>query len=409
VRQYESKEGEVSVYKHIGIEPILNLAGAGTRLGGPLMNPRAAQAMLDASRECVLMDELQGRASELIASATGAEAGYVTSGAGAALTLAGAACLARLDFAKMNQLPDTRNMRSEIVISREHRSGYDHALRASGAKLIEVGMNEISAGAGVRRTEVWEYDAAISDQTAAVAFVYNATSKYLFQDVLRLCQSRGVPVIVDAAAQLPPRQNLRSLIESGADLVAFSGGKAIRGPQGTGVLAGKFEFIMSAALQNLDLDEHWSLWNPPKALIDKSLLTGLPRHGIGRGFKVSKEQVVGLLVALEDFSDGSYVEEVRECGRLVTKVAASLVNIEDVSVEIVSPFPEDGYATLEIHIDESMGCSAFDIVRDLRACSPPIYVGEKFLPMGRLVINSMNLSDESTNYLIDQLMQILAR
>ena len=87
MRQYESKEGEVSVYKHIGIEPILNLAGAGTRLGGPLMNPRAAQAMLDASRECVLMDELQGRASELIASATGAEAGYVTSGAGAALTL----------------------------------------------------------------------------------------------------------------------------------------------------------------------------------------------------------------------------------------------------------------------------------------------------------------------------------
>src|SRR5207247_3523684 len=107
--------------------------------------------------------------------------------------------------------------------------------------------------------------------------------------------ARGLPVLVDAAGELPPRSNLRSIVATGADLVAFSGGKAIRGPQATGILCGRRDLVGSAALQMLDLDDHFELWDPPANLIDKTKLPGMPRHGLGRGFKVSKEQIAALL------------------------------------------------------------------------------------------------------------------
>ena len=257
----------MNVYTQFGLEPIINAAGASTRVGGPLMHPAAAKAMLEAAGSCIALDQLQAAASRIIAETTGAEAGYVTAGAAAGLTLAAAACLAKLDIAIMDRLPDTSGLPNEIVISREQRNGYDHALRAAGAQLVEVGMNELVAGAGVRRTEVWEYDAAITDRTVAVAYFANPDSAPPVEEVASLCQQRGVPLIVDAAGQLPPAANLRRFVDAGADLVTFSGGKGLRGPQSSGILAGRRDLIMSAALQQLDLDEHWSVWDPPQNLI----------------------------------------------------------------------------------------------------------------------------------------------
>src|SRR5262249_46228267 len=149
---------------------------------------------------------------------------------------------------------------------REQRNGYDHALRAAGARLVEVGMNERVAGAGVRRTEAWEYEAAITERTVAVAYFATPDSAPPVEEVAEVCRRRGIPLIVDAAAPGPPAANLRRFVAAGADLVAFSGGKGLRGPQSTGIVAGRRDLIMSIALQHLDLDEHWSTWNPPENL-----------------------------------------------------------------------------------------------------------------------------------------------
>jgi D-glucosaminate-6-phosphate ammonia-lyase len=260
----------MNVYAQFGLEPIINAAGTSTRVGGPLMHPKAIAAMAEAAWACVPLDRLQGAASSVIAEVTGAEAGYVTAGAAAGLTLSAAACLAGLEIGIIDRLPDTSGLPNEIILSREQRNGYDHALRAAGARLIEVGMNERVAGAGVRRTETWEFEAAMSDRTVAVAYFATPDSAPPLEEVAAVCRQRGVPLIVDAAGQLPPAANLRRFVAAGADLVTFSGGKGLRGPQSTGIVAGRRDLIMSIALQHLDLDEHWSTWNPPEKLIDRA-------------------------------------------------------------------------------------------------------------------------------------------
>jgi len=401
-------ERHTSIYEQLGITPILNAAGTHTKLGGPSVNEQAAQAMLDASRETVPIDQLQAHASRVIADITGAEAGYVTSGAAAGLTLATAACMCRLDLARINRLPDTTGMPAEVVIAREHRSGYDHAFRAAGARFVEVGMNEITAGAGVRRTEAWEYEAAISENTAAVAYVYNATSAPRLEDVARVCQRKGVPLIVDAAGQVPPVENFRRLPGTGADIVVFSGGKGIRGPQGTGIVAGSRELVMSIALQHLDLDEHWDLWDPPESLIDKTKLRGLPRHGIGRGFKVAKEEIVGLLVALQHLNDGGDAERIRTSERLLRDLAEALSDIAGATSNL-NLATGDGlsYPTLDIRIGEPLRLVARDVSRALRASETPIYVGEKRLDENVLTIHPISLDEDKTNYLIARIRHVL--
>lgn len=401
-------ERHTSIYEELGLTPILNVAGTHTKLGGPLMNERAAQAMLDASREAVPIDQLQAYASRIIADITGAEAGYVTSGAAAGLTLATAACMCGLDLARINRLPDTRGMPAEVIIAREHRSGYDHAFRAAGARFVEVGMNEITAGAGVRRTESWEYEAAVSEDTAAVAYVYNATSAPQLEDVAEVCKRKSVPLIVDAAGQVPPVENFKRLLGTGADIVVFSGGKGIRGPQGTGIVAGSRDLIMSIALQHLDLDEHWDLWNPPESLIDKGKLRGLPRHGIGRGFKVAKEEIVGVLFALQHLNDGGDAERIRISERLLREVAEALSDIAGVTSSLNLGTSERlTYPTLDIRISEPLRLVARDACRALRASETPIYVGEKRLDENVLTIHPISLDDDKTNYLIARLRHVL--
>jgi D-glucosaminate-6-phosphate ammonia-lyase len=394
------------VYDALGVTPILNVAGANTKYGGPTINEAAARAMDAATRQTVRMDELQASASRIIAEITGAEAGYVTSGAAAGLTVATAAAMCGLDIAKMNRLPDVRDMRSEVIISRSHRSGYDHAFRAAGARLIEVGMDEVAAGAGVRRTEPWEYVAAVSERTAAVAYVCNALNSPPLEAIIDVCREADLPLIVDAAAQVPPVANLKRLPGSGADVVVFSGGKGIRGPQGAGIVAGSRDLIMSMALQNLDLDDHWELWDPPTTLIDKSRLQGLPRHGLGRGFKVTKEEIVGVLVALRSVSAGEDEARLQACHGFLSQIAESLSDMQGVSGSITEV--PSSYPTLDVQVDHRSPVSAIEATRALRACETPIYLGEKRLMEGVLTINPISLTQPNTDYLISQLRRVLA-
>ena len=189
---------------------------------------------------------------------------------------------------------------------------------------MEVGFNELVANAGVRRTETWEYEAAFGPATAGVLYGYSTSAQPPLDKVVECAHRHHLPVLVDAAAELPPRKNLTAIVATGADLVAFSGGKAIRGPQSTGILCGRREFVGSAALQMLDMDDHPELWDPPAGLIDRAKFTGMPRHGIGRSLKVSKEEIAALLKALELFAGGAFDPEVAQHKQWLETIASAL-------------------------------------------------------------------------------------
>ena len=264
-------------------------------------------------------------------------------------------------------------------------AGYDHAVRASGARIIEVGFNEIVAGAGVRRTETWEYETAFSRDTAGVVYVYGVDSHPPLHEVVRLAHDHDLPVLVDAAGELPPRRNLSAIAATGADLVAFSGGKAIRGPQSTGILCGRRDLISSAALQMLDMDDHFQLWDPPSELIDKGKLPGIPRHGIGRGMKVSKEEIAALLTALDLFASGAYDQQLPQLRSYLELIACELSDAP-IHCDIVDAGDGESPPILELAIDDTrVKHSAFEICQKLRNGSPPIHLGHGFLTQPRIL------------------------
>lgn len=396
----------MSIYREWGLEPIINASGAVTRLGGSPMPRAVLDAFCAAAEDSVPLDELQGAASRIIAEATGAEAGIVTSGASAGLMLGAAAILTGNNISRMEKLPHTHDFPHEFVVAREHRNGYDHAVRAAGVKFVEVGFHEIVAGAGVRRAEAWEYEAAFSPATAGILYVHDVDAQPPLGDLIKRAHARGLPVLVDAAGELPPRTNLRAIIASGADLVVFSGGKAIRGPQATGILCGRRDLVGAAMLQMLDMDDHFDLWEPPAVLIDKQKLGGIPRHGIGRALKVSKEQIAALMTALKLFMSGAYDRELADMARWLSQIAEALKK-SAVQCRLI---PSDGqtYPMLEIQLDErALGKSAFEVCRNLRRGKPSVQVNHGQLALGRLVINPLHLTKERTAVLIRRLAEEL--
>lgn len=395
------------MYEKWGVRSIINASGAVTRLGGAPMPPAVLDAFRAAAAESAPLDELQGAASRVIATATGAEAGLVTAGAAAGLTLGAAAVLAGLDLRRMEALPSCDGFPNEFVVAREQRNGYDHAVRAAGAKLVEVGFHEIVAGAGVRRAETWEFEAAFGPRTAGVLYVLDPRAQPPLPEVVAAAHARGIPVLVDAAGELPPRSNLRAVVATGADLVAFSGGKAIRGPQSTGILCGRRDLIASAALQMLDMDDHFDLWDPPAHLIDKARFPGMPRHGIGRGFKVAKEQIAALLTALELFQSGAYDADLPPMRRRLEQVAAALAGLP-ARYRLLVPVDGQSLPLLEITVDETaLKRTALEVCRSLRRGDPPIQVGHGALHEGKLIVNPMHLTDEQTTILAHRLREEL--
>lgn len=384
----------MTVFDHFGVPPVINAAGFATRLGGALSSEPVRAAMAEAAGFSVDMTTLHAAASRVIAQVTGSEAGLVTSGATAGLQLASAACLARLRVDVMDRLPDTSEIPHEIVMFRTHRTGYDHGLRAAGAAIRDVGYNTRGMGAGGRTVERWEVERAIGPQTVALAATATPTNAHEVEMLGDLAARARLPLIVDAAAQIPPSDNLTRFIDLGASLVVFSGGKALRGPQETGILAGKRDLIMSAALQMLDMDEVFETWQPPADFIDLELIDGLPQHGVGRGLKVSKESIVGLLTALETYSPDRADEVARRTDGVVDEIEIGLGSTPGI---VLTRVPETrwGWARLELRIVE--GCrvgSLAELSRMLKRSSPPVYVNEQLLGEGTLVIDPANLRAE---------------
>jgi L-seryl-tRNA(Ser) seleniumtransferase len=383
----------MNLYEKRGVRTLINAKGTATRLSGGIMRPEVTAAMAEAARFCVDMAELQAHASTVIARETGAEAGYVASGAAACLLLATAACVAGLEPSRMARLPDTAGMKNEVIVVRSQRNFYDHAVRAAGVKLVEVGLPDRYAGAGVRDAEAWEIADAITERTAAVFYVADRFARPSLPEVVKVAHGAGIPVIVDAAAHLPPQANLRRFIAEGADLVAFSGGKAIGGPQATGILCGKRDLIMSAALQHLDLDIFWEQWSPPASLIDKGRLKGLPQHGIGRPCKVGKEGIVGLLTALELFVAEGDAARHRRWLAQARILAERLDNLPGASAALTGAGSIEEIPAVELTLTEGAKLTALDLVIALQDGTPSIHVDPTFCDRRAVGINPMCLQD----------------
>jgi L-seryl-tRNA(Ser) seleniumtransferase len=366
------------------VKRIINAYGTNTRLSGGLMAPEVVAAMAEAARSCFEMPDVQAAASRAIVEATGADAGIVTAGAAAALMLGAAACMARLDPAAMNRLPDTDGLPDEFIVSRSQRNMYDRSLRVAGGRIVEVGIPDRLSGPGVRDASAGEIAEAITPRTAAVFHLAGENAEPPLDDVVRVAHARGIPVLVDAAAQLPPASNLRRFIEQGADLVCFSGGKAIGGPQASGILAGRQDLVSSALVQMLDLDLPEAQFVAPPEFAPLNQLRFLPHHGIGRVAKVGKEEVAGLIAALRRF-----VAE--DSGERTARWTARLQSLDVPGAVLVPDGAKPGLPLLELRFADRAAAECAEAA--LRARDPAVHVDAARIRRGVLAVNPIALDD----------------
>lgn len=394
----------MGVYEDLGVRTVINASGTLTRLGGSRMAPEVLAAMTEAAGSFVHIDELQANAGRVIAEATGAEAGYVVAGAAAGLTLGTVACIAGLDVGKMDRLPDTTGMKNEVVVQRGHRNAYDHAIRAAGIRFVEVGYLGYPGAGG---TFGWQIDEAITDQTVAVACpILDTPGTISLAEVCEIAHARGVPVIVDAAAELPPRSNLKKFIAEGADLVAYSGGKAIGGPQASGILAGRADLIASVALQHQDMDVRAETWSK-RGMIAGQRLRGVPHQGFGRSMKVGREEIIGLLTALRIFIDGSDEADCARWSAILAIIARQIEGICGIRCRPIlsanKPLPR-----LSIELDEAaLGITAYEAINVLLSGDPGIAVAESYAEFGQLGVNPTGLTEDEAEIVGRRLREVL--
>jgi L-seryl-tRNA(Ser) seleniumtransferase len=271
-----AKDFERDYFKELGVRSFINAAGTYTALTASLPHPEVLKAINYAALQYVRLEELQEKAGERIAELLKCEGAMVTAGAFSAITLGTAAIITGGDPEKASRIPtDLTGMKSEVIIQKSHHIGYAHAIRNCGVKMIEVETAK-------------ELEAAINEKTAMMWFLnYNNTiGKIRHEEFIGLGKKHGVPTFNDCAADVPPVENLWKYTAMGYDLVAFSGGKGLRGPQSAGLLLGRKDLIVAAR-------------------------KNAPPHGdtVGRGMKVNKEEILGMLAAIEVYLAKDHAEE----------------------------------------------------------------------------------------------------
>lgn len=391
----------MSFYSEFGVRPVINGVGPATRLGGTIMDDEVLTAMAEAARAYVKIDELQDAAGRFIAEITGAESGYVTPGAAAGLALATAACMTGTDPVKINQLPDARGMKHEVIIHRTHRYDYDHAFRSVGATLVEVGFPDA--------IHPYALESAITAETAAVAYYPTPARVALpLEVVIEIAHRHGVPVIVDAALEVPPVENLRTFAEMGADLVAYSGGKAFRGPQASGFICGRADLIRAIGFHHQDMDVHPETWTY-RAMIADGRVAGPPHHGIGRQMKIGKEEIIGLLVALRRYVQQDRAAEREVWQARVAAIVDGLAGVPGVKAEVAGAFSRAGAVpNAIIQLDEDVvGRTAWQVLEQLQEGEPRIFLNEERAWSGIIGISPMELRDEDVPVVTRRLRELL--
>ena len=329
-----------TVYTRLGVKPLINGMGTVTVLGGSLMPREVVRAMEEASRHFVLVPELQAKAGARIADLLGVPAAMVTAGAASAIAVATAVAMTRGDLEKIAQLPDTTGLPFEVVQQKSHHCGYEPQILLNGARIVTVETRE-------------ELDRALGERTSMMFFLNKAEpdGRIKRDEWIRVARERGVVSFNDAAADVPPREHLSSYVREGFDLVAFSGGKGLRGPQCTGLLLGRKDLIEGA----------------------RTLVS--PHAGIGRAMKVGKEEIVGLLAAVERYLKVEPEAERRELEAKVAHLEEVVGRVRGVTVETQVPEIANHVPHFVAAWDEgARGLTAKQVHEKLQAGDPPIHV-----------------------------------
>ena len=330
----------VDYYNKLGITMRINAAGTYTYLTGALMPPSVQAAVAQAAKHPVFLEDLQKAAGEYLARKLRCEGAMVTAGAASAVTLATAACmtLGNGSSASHAMPTDMNGLKNEVIVQKAHHYDYDHAMRNCGIRFVDV-------------ETLREYESAFTRNTV-MCFFYNAADagQISREDWIRVAHAHGVPCLNDAAADVPPISNLWNYTQMGFDLVAFSGGKGIRGPQNAGLLLGRKSLIAAATENNSPNDDV-----------------------VGRGMKVAKEQIVGMVAAVDWFLSQSDAEFEAEFRRRADRIAAALKDIPTLTSEIFIPPIANNVPHLLIRYDtRRVGISPKEVAKQLRTGTPSI-------------------------------------
>lgn len=335
--------GKRDFFKELGVRPFINAAGTFTTLTASLMWPEVMEAMNYASRQFVPLNDLQDAVGKRLAEMIGCDAVMVTSGAAAALTVGTAACVAGKNPEWIKRIPDLEGtgMKSEVIIQKSHRYGYDHAVRNCGIKMIEVETAE-------------ELERAVNDKTAMMLFFNDADprGKIKIADFIALGKKHNVPTFNDAAADVPPTENLSRYTKMGFDLVTFSGGKGLRGPQSAGLLLGRRDLIEAARLNCSPNSD-----------------------SIGRGMKVNKEEIVGMMVAVEMYLKRDAAAEWKEWERRAKLITDSVAKVSTMKAEVHVPPIANHVPTVRLSWEKAaLKLTADEIRKRLKDGNPSIEI-----------------------------------
>jgi len=331
------------IFKELGLRTFINAAGTYTAMTASLMDDDVMDVIKASSKEFVMLDEVQDRVGEKIAAMVHAEAATVTAGAFSALTLGMAGVLTGMDQKKVEQLPhlEGTDIKSEVIVQKEHIIGYTHALTNTGVTLVPVETAE-------------DVEKAINEKTAMMWFLNANTGmgKILQQEWVTIAKKHNIPTMIDIAADVPPVENLWKFNDMGFDLVCVSGGKAIRGPQSAGILMGKKDLIAAARLSA-----------PPRGAT------------IGRGMKVNKEEILGMYVALENYIKQDHNQEWKMWEDRVAVITNEIKNIQGVTSNVTVPPYANHTPLINIAWDESkVRITKKDLQEKLRNGNPSIEV-----------------------------------
>src|ERR1700726_2379240 len=330
----------VDYYQKLGVTPFINAAGTYTVLSASTMPDEVQAAIALAARHPVNLNELLDASGAYLAKRLRCEAALVTSGAAAALVVGTAACVNMGNEQAILGIPtDTAGLKNEVVVQKSHRYGYDHALRNCGIRFVEVETLE-------------QYQQAFTDRTVMAHFFNAGSGRISREDWVRVAHQHGVPCFNDAAADVPPILNLWNYTPMGFDLMTFSGGKGLRGPQCTGVLLGR------------------------KDLIDAALANNSPWEGaVCRSLKVGKEEIVGILAAVEYWSHADLGALNKEWKNRVERIAKLVQTVPGVTTSIEIPEEGNSYPTLTVVWDEDrFGLTVAQCDQHLREGQPHIEV-----------------------------------
>lgn len=328
-------------FRELGVKPFINAAGTYTTLTASLMLPEVVAAYEYAAKTYVRLNDLHDACGARIAQLVGAEACMITAGAASALTVGTAACITGTDPDKIRRIPDLTGMKSEVIVQKTHRYGYDHAVRNCGVKMVEVETAE-------------ELERAINPNTAMMLFfnANNNVGKIKDAEFVALGKKHNIPTFNDAAADVPPVGNLSKWVKMGFDLVTFSGGKGMRGPQSAGLLLGRKDLIAAARLN------------------------GWPNSDtIGRGMKVNKEELLGMMVAVENYLKRDHEADWREWEKRCKIISDAAASVKGVTAEQYVPDIANAVPHLRIKWDPGqVKVSVAEVVKQLRDGEPSIEV-----------------------------------